>query len=287
MLQCEIERNIKMLEIPESITLANQVNKTMTGKIITSAVAASSPHKFAWYSGDPADYSNHLPGNSIISANPQGGMIEIKLTHAFLVFSDGVNLRYHQTAESIPQKHQLLLTFDDNSALSASVQMYGGLLCWKEGETSANPYYLVSKSKPSPLTETFDEAYLRTILAGDEVQSLSMKAALATQQRIPGLGNGVLQDILWNAKLNPHRKVNTMNADEHQWLFTSLKQTLAEMTRLGGRDTEKDLFCNQGGYHTVMSANNNGKPCPNCDTPIIKEAYLGGSVYYCKQCQHP
>ncbi len=76
-----------------------------------------------------------------------------------------------------------------------------------------------------------------------------------------------------------------MTENEHHGLFTSLKQTLAEMTRLGGRDTEKDLFGNQGGYHTVMSANNNSKPCPNCGTPIVKEAYLGGSVYYCSQCQ--
>lgn|GEM_PF-2077218 len=29
------------------------------------------------------------------------------------------------------------------------------------------------------------------------------KAFLATEQRIPGLGNGVLQDILWTARIHP------------------------------------------------------------------------------------
>jgi formamidopyrimidine-DNA glycosylase len=26
-------------------------------------------------------------------------------------------------------------------------------------------------------------------------------------------------------------------------------------------------------------------PCPVCGTAIVKEAYLGGSIYYCKKCQ--
>ncbi len=61
-------------------------------------------------------------------------MVEIKLTHAHLLFSDGVNLRFHQPGESVPLKQQLLLTFTDGSALSASVQMYGGLSCWVDGD---------------------------------------------------------------------------------------------------------------------------------------------------------
>ncbi|MBD3242258.1 MAG: hypothetical protein GF331_16820 [Chitinivibrionales bacterium] len=28
-----------------------------------------------------------------------------------------------------------------------------------------------------------------------------------------------------------------------------------------------------------------GTPCETCGTPIRKEAYLGGSVYYCESCQ--
>jgi len=28
-----------------------------------------------------------------------------------------------------------------------------------------------------------------------------------------------------------------------------------------------------------------GKPCARCGAPIVKEAYLGGVVYYCPGCQ--
>jgi len=275
-----------MIELPEANTLARQIEETLIRKTIKSVAAASSPHKFAWYHGDPAEYPSRLQGNTILSATAPGGMVEIKLTHARLLFSDGVNLRYHQPQESLPQKHQLLVSFTDGSALSASVQMYGGLSCWVDGDIFDNSYYLAAKEKPFPLDdEAFDEAYFLQILTSEETMKLNLKAALATHQRIPGLGNGVLQDILWNAKLSPRCKVNTLSAEETNALYTSLKQTLADMTNLGGRDTEKDLFGNPGGYKVIMSSKSGGSPCPECGAPIVKEAYLGGSVYYCRECQ--
>lgn len=275
-----------MLEIPEAFTLVQQINEHLIGKTVISVVTASSPHKFAWYHGNPVEYPDRLSGNAIVSAHAPGGMVEIKLTKATLLFSDGVNLRYLQPAALVPEKHQLLLTFMDGSALVASVQMYGGLSCWTDDDIFDNPYYIAAKSKPSPLNENdFNEDYFNGILEMEDVRNLSLKAALATQQRIPGLGNGVLQDILWKAKLSPRCKVNSLSGAEKLDLFTSLKKTLAEMAHLGGRDTEKDLFGNPGGYQVVMSAKNTGRPCPNCGTPIVKEAYLGGNVYYCRQCQ--
>ena len=39
-----------MMELPESKTLAKQVNDTLIGKTIIDVIANSSPHKFAWFS---------------------------------------------------------------------------------------------------------------------------------------------------------------------------------------------------------------------------------------------
>jgi len=68
-----------------------------------------------------------------------------------------------------------------------------------------------------------------------------------------GLGNGVLQDILFNAKINPRTQLIKLTEDEKSNLFKSVKQTLAQMTAQGGRDTEKDIFGRSGGYETIMS----------------------------------
>lgn len=83
--------------------------------------------------------------------------------------------------------------------------------------------------------------------------TLSAKAFLATEQRFPGIGNGTLQDILFAARIHPKRKIASLTEDERERLAACTASVLGEMTRLGGRDTEKDLFGNPGGYQTRMS----------------------------------
>jgi formamidopyrimidine-DNA glycosylase len=162
--------------------------------------------------------------------------------------------------------------------------MYGGIGSFREGELD-NPYYKVAKEKPSPLSPAFNRVYFDRMISAEEVQKLSLKGLLATEQRIPGLGNGVLQDILFNAKMNPKKKVSILSQRDNDVLFESLKSTLSEMKERGGRDTELDLFGHPGGYKTILSKNTVNKPCPVCGTMIKKEAYMGGSIYYCEKCQ--
>jgi len=57
------------------------------------------------------------------------------------------------------------------------------------------------------------------------------------------------------------------------------------MVQRGGRDTEKDIFGSPGGYKTILSAKTKTMPCPVCGDIIIREAFLGGNVYFCPTCQ--
>jgi formamidopyrimidine-DNA glycosylase len=270
-------------ELPEAAVLARQINETVVSRKIKSVVAAQTPHKLAWYFGDPQEYKGLLTGKVISGAASYGGQVEITAGEAKLVFSDGVSLRYCKKGARLPDKHQLLLEFDDGSSLVGSVQMYGGLSAFPEGKND-NKYYLVAKEKPSPLSSDFDEDYFE-FLFNENTARLSLKAFLATEQRIPGLGNGVLQDILFNAKMHPKKKAGILSAADQKVLFGSIKNTLSEMTAKRGRDTESDLLGKPGGYKTKLSKNTVGQPCPECGALIRKEAYLGGSIYYCARCQ--
>lgn len=271
-----------MIETPESLTLAKQLNETVSGRRITKVVAGHSPHKFAFYCGDPEDYPKLLTGKTIGESRGLGAMVEIDAEDCCIVVGDGANLRYHRNASAVPQKHQLLIELEDGSALACTVQMYATLWAFQAGQYE-NEYYLVAKTRPQPQTDAFDRQYFAALRAGAD--KLSAKAFLATQQRIPGLGNGVLQDILFRAKLHPRRKMGTVSEEEYGRLFDVIKSTLSEMTQQHGRDTEKDLFGNYGGYRTVLSKNTAANPCPVCGGAIQKEAYMGGSVYWCPTCQ--
>ncbi|MDR0331882.1 MAG: endonuclease VIII [Dysgonamonadaceae bacterium] len=272
-----------MLEIPESKTIATQAQEVLIGKMITRVVNATSPHKFAWFNGDPLKYGDLLVGRQIESANGHGMFVDLHLnadTH--ITIGDGTNLRYYIPLEKQPAKHQLLLEFDDKSFLVFTIAMYGAIYAYKGAFD--NEYYTGSLNSTSPLSEKFDEVFFENLFRSAK-KDLSAKALLATEQRIPGLGNGTLQDILFNSGINPRRKMSTISDLEKGDLFHNLKFNLRSMTDKGGRDTEKDLFGNFGGYKTILSKNTYKNPCPNCGNAIVKEAYMGGSVYYCPICQ--
>ncbi len=273
-----------MLELPEAAVIAQQLNALLAGKRISDAVAGYSPHGFAWYYGDPAAYGDRLRSKTVGHAYPLAGRINIQVEDMMLHFGDGVNLRYYAPEDKKPDKHQLRVDFQDGSALVGTVAMYGGLWCFEEGALDQDFYYRASADKPSPLSDAFDAAYFDALFADDDGK-MSAKAFLATQQRIPGLGNGVLQDILFNAGLHPKKKIRTLTDAQKEALYHVVKATLQNMTAQGGRDTEKDLLGQEGGYTTLLSKKTVGKPCPRCGEVLVKEAYMGGSVYYCPGCQ--
>ena len=82
-----------MLEIPESRTIAAQMNETIQGKRILEAEAAHTPHSFAWYSGEPAFYAEIMEGREIGRAESLGSMIEMRLGDYSFVVVAGTNAR--------------------------------------------------------------------------------------------------------------------------------------------------------------------------------------------------
>lgn len=273
-----------MNELPEAVVVSDQIAEHLVGKEIRQVTVLQSPHKFAWFLGEPQEYPQQLRGKKITGAEAHGGMVEIRLGETFLVFHEGPNLRVVSESSAIPQKHQLLLEFTDSAFLCASIQMYGGIACFENDEWD-NDYYRLARERPSPVREGFTRDYFADLCQIENFPKLSAKAFLATEQRIPGLGNGVLQDILFNARIHPKRKMRMASEEDLDQLFSSIKGTLRTMVENGGRDTEKDLLGHPGGYKTLLSRKTVGTPCTRCGQSITKASYAGGSIYFCLSCQ--
>ena len=272
-----------MIELPEAHTLAHQLTVACAGRTVTFVEAAHTQHGFAFYHDDPVAYPAILGGKTVNGVQAFGGRIEMCIGDAQLVFNDGARL-HHLTADAKrPDKHQLLMEFDDGTGLYCTVQMYAGIIAHFVGEPMGM-YADVAHEKPSPLTDAFDRDYFESLFDGIK-PSLSAKALLATEQRIPGLGNGVLQDILWHARIHPKAKALALTGDQRDELYRSVKDTLRTMTDQNGRDTEKDLYGNPGGYKTILSSKTLAWPCRRCGSGITRQAYLGGNVYFCAKCQ--
>lgn len=271
-----------MLELPESYSLSRQIGSALTGKIISEVVILQTPHKFAFFKSNVEEYANLLEGKTITGSTFKGGMLEIDTEDSMIVFSDGVTPRYYEGKENFPKKHQFALVFDDDTALICTIRMYGFIDVCPLG-TCEEEYYVSSSTKPNPMTEGFTYEHFRSLYKGDK--KLTAKAFLATEQRIPGLGNGVLQDILWDAGIDPRYKLDKASEEDFRALYDSTVKILCKMCEEGGRDTENDIYGNPGGYITQLSKNSLGEPCIKCGNMIKKAAYMGGTVYFCDKCQ--
>lgn len=275
-----------MIELPEAVTIAGQIQKELGGNRIASAVRGNSPHKYCFYSGDPEEYIRVLEGKTIGAAWDHGRLIMVALEPGYVLGlgDGGERIFYHTLAETVPRKHQLLLEFENGTYLSVAVQGWGCVLLARREALDTTP--MIGRRRTGPLDKAFTEEHFLSLFdgvgAGD---SRSLKHFMISKPGVPGVGNGYLQDILHHAGLQAKRKVAETTPEMRTALFEVTKEVLTRATKLGGRDSELDLYGRPGRYQRVMHAGVVGKPCEKCGTPIEKTSYLGGACYFCPQCQ--
>lgn len=276
-----------MIEAPEAMNITSQLNTAVKGKSITVTLAMFTPHKFTFFNGTPAFCEELLTGRTVDAIYNYGGMIEIEAGDARLILSDGANIKYFDAGATLPRKHQLLIGFQDETCLVVSVRMYGAIWCYRAGEPEGGirDYYQAARTKPQVLSTEFTRAYFEGLMGKEKILQKSAKAALATGQAIPGLGNGVLQDILYNAGINPKTKIRDIPPGKLTGLYEVIINTLNDMASKGGRNTETDIFGHSGRYIPRLSKDTQGQPCARCGAMLLKGNYLGGSIYYCSGCQ--
>jgi formamidopyrimidine-DNA glycosylase len=277
---------IEMIELPEAATIARQMTKELKGKRILSAVRGNAPHKFAFYSGPAQKYATTLRGKTMGDAVEHGSLIVAHVSpgHVLVLGGGGERIVLHESGQKLPKKHHLLLRFEDDTALTVTVQGWGSALLLKRSEFPAKAS--CAKRGVPPLSSAFSAAHFKglfeTLWPEDR---RSVKYFMISEPGVLGVGNGYLQDILFAAGIHPRRRAVDLSARERGALHKAVRSVLREAVKRGGRDSERDLFGRPGGYVRVLHSKAVGRPCPRCGTPIQKIQYLGGASYFCPSCQ--
>ena len=275
-----------MIELPESTRIASQINAELAGKTILAGTRGNSPHKFAFYNRPPEEYAAILPGKVVGEASVNGSLILARLDPGFTLILGGGGERivYHPDDRRIPAKHQLWLGFRDGGFLTVTVQGWGAVFLLENEAVLSHQF--VDSRRPNPLSPEFSPEYFLGLFADlDPGDSRSLKFFLISKPGVLGLGNGCLQDILWQARLHPRHRAAQLSKDQQLDLYSAIRETLARMVALGGRASDFDLYDQPGDYQRILDSQTVGKPCPNCGTAIEKAAFLGGAIYFCLHCQ--
>lgn len=137
-----------------------------------------------------------------------------------------------------------------------------------------------------PLSGEFHPGYLREKLGGRRAR---IKGLLLDQKIVAGIGNIYVDEALFDARIHPTRKANTLTQGE----WTRLQAAVEENLKAGieHRGTTFSLYrdvLGRRGHHqdhlkVFVQA---GKPCPgDCGGKVVREKVGGRATFLCPACQ--
>jgi formamidopyrimidine-DNA glycosylase len=275
-----------MIEYPEAVTIARQMREQLYDKPIASVAIADDHPKFMFLNDDLSAYQARLPERNIVDVTAKGKWIFAQLDSGdFLLLGEMFGkILLVPPDTSLPKKAHAVVTFESGETLVVTIQAWGGFQVLTPDELGNHLY--TGKQGISILSDDFAPSRFSEILDGSaEWSRKPIKSFLVHEGNVAGIGNGMLQDILFRAQLSPRRKVPEITPGERIRLHGAIVETMTLAIAADGRDTEKTLFGNPGRYIPLMDRRTAGTPCIECGTPIEKISYLGGSCYLCPSCQ--
>lgn len=118
--------------------------------------------------------------------------------------------------------------------------------------------------------------------------SLPIKKFLLSQNYISGIGNAYADEILFEARINPFKRVNTLRKKDVEKLFNAIRKKLNEGISSGGltlRDY-RNFYGEKGRFQEKLNVyGRHGEKCKVCGTSIERVKIGGRSSFFCKKCQ--
>ncbi|MGC1265451.1 MAG: bifunctional DNA-formamidopyrimidine glycosylase/DNA-(apurinic or apyrimidinic site) lyase [Candidatus Acidiferrum sp.] len=115
-----------------------------------------------------------------------------------------------------------------------------------------------------------------------------LKEFLLDQSRVAGIGNIYSCEALWQARLDPRRRANSLKAADTGRLYKAIVSVLAralECCLHPEPDFRDPKWWFQGLEKILRAYDREGKPCHRCGKPIRRIAQGGRSTYFCSHCQ--
>ena len=146
-------------------------------------------------------------------------------------------------------------------------------------------HFLLSKIGVEPLGRELTTEYLQNYF---KKRVINIKNALIDQKIIAGIGNIYASEILYKAKINPLRKVNSLSQNDLNSIITFTKIILKKSIDVGGT-TIRDHMQPDGslGYfkQKLQVYGKVNEKCKTCNSFIVKEVISNRSTFICKHCQ--
>lgn len=272
-----------MPELPEVETIARSLATRIRGRTITTI------EKLDWERmvdmPDIPTFRATIPGRSIVDTGRRAKWLLLGLDSGWSLamhmrMSGRISVQAHDTE---PDKHtHLVLELDSHERIFFRDPRKFGRVRLMDAAGSAT---LDASLGLEPLGENFTPERLAQILMTHRTR---LKPLLLNQTHIAGLGNIYVDESLWHAQIHPLRLSNTITQEEIARLHSAIQMVLNQAIEYGGstlrdyRDGHGKPGRNQEHFSVY---NSKDKPCPRCQTPIVRLVVAQRGTHICPTCQ--
>ena len=152
-----------------------------------------------------------------------------------------------------------------------------------------DPTEILEKLGPDALTRRFTLRYFTETLCR---RHRAIKPLILDQSMVAGLGNIYADEALWEARIHPERRADSLKEDEVMALYEAIRHVLRigvknRGTSLGeGKTNYRDLDGASGGHREKVKAyGRGGAPCERCGHLLQKIVVAQRGTTFCPVCQ--
>ena len=274
-----------MPELPEVETVCRALSKVIKNSRIKKIEFYRKDLR--WQVKDNLEVS--LKNNIFIDPYRRGKYILIPTnTDKIFLIHLGMSGQIRIKKKDIVQKHDHMRLIVENNNKHFIItyndsRRFGYIDLFKKKEL--REHFLLSKIGVEPLGRELTIEYLQNNF---KKRVINIKNALIDQKIIAGIGNIYASEILYKAKINPLRKVNSLSQNDLNSIITFTKIILKKSIDVGGT-TIRDHMQPDGslGYfkQKLQVYGKVNEKCKTCNSFIVKEIISNRSTFICKHCQ--
>ncbi|HEU4406832.1 MAG TPA: DNA-formamidopyrimidine glycosylase family protein [Polyangiaceae bacterium] len=240
-------------------------------------VTIRSPGSRVFRGADVDELSAALGGRALHSSAAKGKQMAFRFGPggaAWLGLHLGMSGRLLvEAADYEPAKHDHLVLRQAGRSLVFSDPRHFGRVRFHQG---GEPSWWASIA-PSVLGDEFDAASVIAFLG--RRRRAPLKAVLLMQERFPGVGNWMADEILWRARMHPATPAGSLD----QRGATALWRAVRRVARLAV-DTIDDAWNYPSSWLFAQRWRPGGR-CPRCGEALSRAAIGGRTTCWCPRCQ--
>lgn len=203
----------------------------------------------------------------------------LRMEGKFFVFQDEkeMNLLSSRNYDVfILKTNKNIIVFQDKRKF-ATVDLFENVIDYSKND-------ILNKLGEEPYNQNYVNFYNKL-----QKHKINIKSALLDQKIVSGLGNIYVDEVLFDNKIHPERKTNSITIDEAKKIIESAIKILNLAIKHGGttaRSYTSSLGV-KGNFQNFLKVHlNQGKNCEKCnEEKIIKIKVSGRGTYICPNCQ--